>query len=61
MEMKQIKLKIYLKSKRIPIVAILPNESYIDEFYRELNSRTECVRFGKIIFRVEDLRYCTIN
>lgn len=58
MEMKQIKLKIYLYHRKTPITAILPNKQYVERLLDELNSTKDYVTFGEIIFKRTDVRLC---
>lgn len=61
MEVKQITLKIFLKSKKMPIVAIVSDEKYINDLLFEVNSLKDYVKFGDIIFKKSDFIRCEIR
>lgn len=54
---KYIKLKIKLKSIRKPIIAELPNESFVDEFLKCLRCDGPIVKFGQIMFYKNEFIY----
>lgn len=59
MELATIKLKIYLKGRKLPITAILSNENQLNKFIDELKSE-QIIKFGDIIFKKEDLKLVNI-
>lgn len=59
MELTTIKLKIYLKGRKLPITAILSNENQLNKFFDELKSE-QIIKFGDIIFKKEDLKLVNI-
>lgn len=59
MEMNQIKIKIYLKSKKRPICFILDKEEQIDKIIEEL-SMNDIVKLGNVAFKSEDFKIMKI-
>lgn len=60
MEMQQIKVKIYLKTKRRPLLFIFDREEQISKLMDEL-SMQDVIRLGNIVFRANDFKYMVIK
>lgn len=52
-----IVLKIKLKSVKSFIIAELPSEKYVEEFFSLLESEENIISFGQIIFHKSDFIY----
>lgn len=61
MKVNKIKLKIYLKYRKMPLTADIPSEKYVDDFLNELSSIKEFITFGEITFKREDIRLVIIK
>lgn len=56
MIMKQIKIKIYLKSRRMPLTAIINSEDIIKKLIDSLRSDS-VVEFGNVVFPASDFKF----
>lgn len=57
--MNKIVLKIYMKDKFKSFKTILSSEKQLNDFMDILNNKSlDYIRFGNMIFKREDIKYC---
>ena len=60
MELQQIKIKIYLTTKKRPLCFILDKEEQVDKIIDDLSIK-EIVRLGNFVFKSSDFKYMEIK
>ena len=55
----KIDLKVYLKSKKRPIIFTFDSDAKVDEFYRTVLT-SDIIKFGPVIFERSEFKYAVI-